>query len=114
MWSVPETSSTSCIPAPVSFLSGWYTIGQGPTGRRCVFVTRVSSPMRVPFPPARITPRMDIQFPPTEGGRVQPAARLNLPVLLSVVTQVVLVLDRRDPVTVGLVPFDRFGQPPIE
>ena len=30
----------------------------GPTGRRCLLVTLVSSPSRDPVPPARITPRM--------------------------------------------------------
>ena len=53
----------SLSPAPVSFFSGWYTIGHGPTGSRCLLVTRVSSPMRVPLPPARITPRMDMGSP---------------------------------------------------
>src|SRR3954464_3721546 len=57
MCSVPETSRTSFSPAPTIFRSGWNTIGDGPTGSRCLFVTLVSSPSRVPLPPARITPR---------------------------------------------------------
>src|SRR5262245_5586408 len=63
MCSVPDTSRISWSPAPVSFFSGWYTIGHAPTGNRCLFVTRVSSPMRVPLPPASITPRMDMVSP---------------------------------------------------
>src|SRR5262245_20773121 len=108
MCSVPETSRISCNPAPVSFLSGWYTIGHAPTGSRCLFVTFVSSPMRVPFPPARITPRMDMDSP------YQAVSGSQLAVLLLVVAQVILVLDRGDPRPVGPVPLDRLGEPAVE
>src|SRR5437879_1889157 len=33
-------------------------MGIGPTGSRCLLVTLVSSPRRVPLPPARTMPRM--------------------------------------------------------
>src|SRR5262245_21993633 len=97
MCSVPETRRIYCSPAPVSFFSGWYTIGHGPTGSRCLLVTRVNSPMRVPLPPARITPRMDM-------------VASVFAVLHRVVAQVFLAVDRRDPGRVRPVPLHRFAQ----
>src|SRR5262249_55117175 len=83
--------------------------------------------MRVPFPPARITPRMAMSCPlgePRPRGRGCRSVRTSalaggvrlrqLPVLLLVVAQVVLVLDRGDPVGVRPVPRDRLSEPPVE
>src|SRR4051794_39988761 len=109
MCSVPETSRTSFSPAPTIFRNGWNTIGDGPTGSRCLLVTLVSSPSRVPLPPARITPRFTVMVGPRSlvsqaacalailptpraASRCQPAA-----VLLLVVAQVVAGADLAHP-----------------
>src|SRR5437660_7272360 len=59
--------------------------------------------MRVPFPPARITPRMAMPVS-SKPAHSNGSALFQLPVLLLVVVQVVLGLDPGDPRGVRLVP----------
>src|SRR5437870_1192073 len=58
-------------------------MGIGPTGNRCLLVTLVSSPSRLPLPPARITPRfIPISFAKRSvvgNGQRKPRRALNLP-----------------------------------
>ena len=57
-WSPPVTTISSVTPASRSASIACMTIGRSSTGRRCLFVIRVSGSRREPVPPARTTPFM--------------------------------------------------------
>src|SRR5262245_53047767 len=66
--------------------------------------------MRVPFPPARITPRIAISRLPWRDA----ASGSQLPVLLLVILHVLARPDGSDPRRVLLIPPDRVAQAPVE
>src|SRR4051812_23318855 len=87
------------------------------TGKSCLLTDRVRGYSRLPLPPARRIAFIRRLRGSSAGRPVRQTLRLvllQLPVLLLVVAEVVLVLDPGDPGGVRLVPRDRVADAVLE